>query len=126
MTDPAPYDRIHIRDLALRCIVGINDWERTRKQDVNISITLFADLGAACRSDRIEDTVDYKAIKERVRDLVEDSSFLLVERLAQAVADACLEDPRVARVTVLAEKPGALRFARTVGVEITRDRPKNP
>jgi FolB domain-containing protein len=116
-----PLDRIHIRDLLVRCIVGIRDWEREKKQDVVVNVTLHADLGAACRSDAIEDTVDYVAIKRRVIDLVEGSSFYLIERLAQAVADACLEDERVRRVDVLLEKPGARRFAKTVAVEITRE-----
>lgn len=117
-----PLDRIHIRDLLVRTIVGIREWEREKKQDVVLNITLHADLAAACRSDAIEDTVDYVAIKRNVIDTVERSSFYLVERLAQAVADVCLQDERVKRADVLLEKPGALRFARTVAVEITRER----
>jgi len=118
-------DEIQIRDLHLRCIVGINPEEREKKQDVVINITLYVDLRAAGRSDAIEDTVDYKAIKLRAVQEVEASSFLLVERLAEHVACICLADPKVARSRVLVEKPGALRFARTVGVEIVRDREDN-
>jgi dihydroneopterin aldolase/D-erythro-7,8-dihydroneopterin triphosphate epimerase len=117
-----PLDRIHIRDLLVRCIVGIRDWERAKKQDVVLNVTLHADLERACASDAIDDTVDYVAIKQSVIETVEGSSFHLVERLAQAVADVCLQDERVQRVDVLLEKPGALRFARTVAVEITRER----
>lgn len=115
-------DRIHIRDLPLRCIIGVRDREREAKQNVLLNITLHADLRAACASDDIADTVDYVRIKKRVIELVEGSSFRLVEALARAVADACLEDPMVQRVDVVVEKPGALRFARTVAVEITRGR----
>jgi D-erythro-7,8-dihydroneopterin triphosphate epimerase len=115
-------DQIHIRDLLLRCILGLRDWERRQPQDVILNIDLYTDLLKAGKSDRIEDTVDYVAIKKKVIDLVESSSFLLMERLAQRVADVCLEDGNVARVRVVLEKPGALRFARTVSVEIMRDR----
>lgn len=115
-------DRIYIRDLQLRCIVGIYDDERREKQDVTINIIMCADLRAAGASDRIEDTVDYKAIKKRVLAMVEQSSFFLIERLAERVAEICLEDARVQRVVVAVDKPGALRFARSVAVEITRDR----
>ena len=115
-------DRIHIRDLHLRCVIGIFDEERRDKQDVIINLTLYADLSAAGKTDRIEDTVDYKAAKKRVIALVEQSSCLLVECLAQRIADVCLEDPRVRRVAVTVDKPGALRFARSVAVEIIRDR----
>lgn len=115
-------DRIHIRDLLLRCIIGIYNEERRDKQDININITLFADLRQAGQTDAIDDTVDYKTIKKRVIALVEQSSFHLVERLAACIADTCLEDEGVKRVEVAVAKPGALRFARTVEVVITRSR----
>ncbi len=114
-------DRIHIRDLALRCIVGLYEDERRAKQDVIINITLHTDCRTACISDRIEDTIDYKAIKKRVVAMVETSQFHLIERLAQAVADLCLESPAVRCVDVAVDKPGALRFARSVAVEISRE-----
>jgi FolB domain-containing protein len=114
-------DKIHIRDLLIRCIVGIFDWEREKKQDVLINITLYADLKTACQTDRIEDTVDYKAIKQKVVNMVESSSYMLVERLAERVAEICLENPQVQRAKVLVDKTGALRFARSVGIEIVRE-----
>jgi dihydroneopterin aldolase/D-erythro-7,8-dihydroneopterin triphosphate epimerase len=117
-----PLDRILIRDLALRCIIGLEPHEREHRQDVVIHITLHADLRRAGQSDRIEDTVNYKTIKRKVVDLVEGSSFLLVERLAQRIADVCLAEEGVQRVEVTLDKPGALRFARSVAVEIVRER----
>lgn len=117
-----PLDRIHIGDLLLRCIIGVRDWERETKQNVLLNMTLYADLSKAAASDDIEDTVDYVTIKKNVIDLVEGSSFYLVEALAQAVAEVCLRDPQVQKVDVRVEKPGALRFARTVAVEMTRER----
>ncbi|MFO7958872.1 MAG: dihydroneopterin aldolase [Candidatus Brocadiia bacterium] len=116
-----PLDRIHIGDLLLRCIIGVRDWEREAKQNVLLNMTLYADLSKAAASDDIGDTVDYVTIKKNVIDLVEGSSFYLVEALAQAVAEVCLRDPQVRKVDVRVEKPGALRFARTVAVEMTRE-----
>ena len=115
-------DRVHIRDLHLRCVVGTRDDERELKQDVVVSITLEADLDQACRSDRIEDTIDYSRLKKKVADLVEKSQFFLLERLAQCIADLCLEEERVQRVSVSVDKPGALRFARSVALQISRER----
>ena len=115
-------DKIHIRDLHLRCIIGTYEHERHDRQDVVINITLYADLTAARRTDRIEDTVDYKACKKRIRATVEESACQLVEHLAERVAEACLVDTRVHRAVVTLDKPGALRVARSVAVEITKDR----
>jgi len=119
-------DKIHIRDIALRCIIGVGDDERREKQDVIISVTLHADLAQAGRTDDFADTVDYKAVKQRIVALVEGSRYFLIEALAEAVARACLEFDRVEQVDVTVEKPGALRFARTVAVEISRRRQHEP
>ncbi len=118
-----PLDKIHIRDLTCRCIVGTNPDERVKKQEVKLNVTLHADLSRACASDALEDTVDYKQLKLKILEMVESSSFLLVERLAERVAELCLGTPKVKRVNVTVDKPGALRFAQSVAVEITRERP---
>lgn len=114
-------DRIHIRDLAVDCIVGINPEERVKKQLVVISLTMHADLSRACRSDAIADTIDYKSVKQAVLREVEQSQFHLIERLAERIAEIALGFP-IKRVDVSVDKPGALRYARSVAVEISRAR----
>ena len=114
---------IFIRDLALRCIIGIYPDERREKQDVVINIRLEGDLDAAARSDAIEDTINYKTIKKNIVALVESSRFNLLETLASRILDCCLEDPLVGRAVVTVDKPGALRFARSVAVQLSRNRP---
>lgn len=115
-------DRILIRDLAVRCILGISAEERRAKQDVVISLALSADLSRAGESDSFAEAIDYRAIKKRVLTLVEESQFHLLETLAESVARACLVTPGIVEVTVTVDKPGALRFARSVAVEIVRGR----
>ncbi len=115
-------DRIFIRDLALRCIIGIYPDERREKQDVIINIVLEGDLSAAPQSDAIEDTINYKSIKKDVVRMVEASDFNLIETMASRILDICLNDEKVQRATVTVDKPGALRFARSVAVEMSRVR----
>ncbi len=125
MTDdiaPSTSDRIFIRDLQIRCIVGVDEQERGEKQDVFVHITIDTDLRRAGRTDALEDTIDYKALKKQILHMAEDSQFYLIEALAERIAGICLADARIDRVKVTVEKPGALRFARTVGVEIVRGR----
>ena len=116
-------DRIRIRDLHLRAVIGVFEWERKDRQDLHLDLELEADLARAGASDRIEDAVDYRAVTKAVIEHVESSRYALVERLATAVAELILgRFPAVSAVTVRVDKPGALRFARTVGVEIRRAR----
>ena len=113
-------DKIYIRDLALRCIIGLYPEERTNKQNVIINVTMETDLRKAGQSDDLNDTVDYKAVKLSILDLVEKSEFKLIESLAERVAKICLKAAGVQSATVTIDKPGALRFCKSVAVEITR------
>ncbi|WP_339727861.1 dihydroneopterin aldolase [uncultured Gimesia sp.] len=115
-------DQIHISDLLLRTIIGINEEERNKRQDVLINLTMQVDLRAAGRSDEIRDAVNYRTITKEIIDLIENSQFQLVEKMADEVAKICLQDDRVQQTTIRIEKPGALRFARSVGVTIDRTR----
>lgn len=115
-------DRIFIRDLALRCIIGIYPEERREKQDVIINVEMHCDLRTAGQSDDLKDTVDYKAIKKAILKLVESSRFQLIETLAEHVAALALNDEKVQQAVVTIDKPGALRFAKSSAVEITRKR----
>lgn len=117
-----PMDRILIRELTARCIIGLRPDERDAKQDVVVTLALSADLSRAGKSDLLEDSIDYRAIKKHVLALVEQSRFHLVEALAEAIAKTCLEIGRVDEVCVTVDKPGALRFAKSVAVEIVRRR----
>ena len=119
-------DRIIITDLCARCVLGVYEEERREKHDVVVSIVLTADLRVAGRTDRIEDAPDYREIKKRVLHLIELSHFYLAEALAEAIAAECLENKKILEVRVRVEKPSALRFAKSVGVEITRTREDVP
>lgn len=116
-------DRIIISDLRTRCIIGLNDDERSNKQDVRINLSIYGDFRKAGQLDNFKHAVDYRALKKRVLELVEKSSYFLLEALAEAVAASCLESPGVQRARVRIDKPSALRFARSVAVEIERGGP---
>ncbi len=115
-------DRIEIKDLLVRTIIGINEDERNNRQDTLINVILFTDTRRAAETDDISDAVNYRTITKNIIDFVENSRFHLVEALAEEIAKCCMTDERVKRVRVSVEKPGALRFARSVGIAIERDR----
>jgi FolB domain-containing protein len=115
-------DKIIIKDLLLRGIIGINPDERVKKQDILLNIVLYTDIRRAAESDDIENAANYKEISKRVIEFVEASSYLLVERLVTEIARLILTEYPISRVQVRVEKPGALRFAKSVGIEIDRQR----
>jgi len=118
--DDEDLDRVMIKDLLLRCTIGVNEWERKEKQDVVINIVIWCNLKKAAVTDDINKTINYKDVSKETIRLVEKSKFFLIETLAEEIAKTCLKHRNIKKVKVVVEKPGALRFSRTVGVEIIR------
>jgi FolB domain-containing protein len=116
------HDCIHIRDLDVECIVGVLPEERTTPRVIRINLRCECSLAKAGRSDSLEDTVDYRDLHDRIITTVQASQDLLIERLAQRVADVALAVPGIECVNVVLDKPGALPQARSVAVEISRTR----
>ena len=116
-------DRILIKDLLVRGIIGINPEERTNKQDILVNATMWADTRMASVSDNMDDSVNYKTVAKTMIAHLESEQPYLVEKLVADLTRICFEsDPRVMAAEVTVEKPGALRFARSVGVTIFRRR----
>jgi dihydroneopterin aldolase len=121
----APTDRIELRGLVVSGICGALPEERERAQPLEVDLDVVADLSAAGSSDDLGDTLDYGAIAEEVERVVANGTPMLLERLAQTLADAVLADERALSVTVAVRKlrPPVPQVMATSGVRITRDRP---
>lgn len=115
-------DTIFLHDLRVETVVGIWEWERRIRQQVSIDLEIGADIRRAAAADRIEATLNYKAVAKRVQQFVGESSYQLVETLAQKIAERVLDEFDVPWICVRVSKPGAIRGARDVGVVIRRER----
>jgi dihydroneopterin aldolase len=113
-------DIIFLHDLRVETVIGIWGWERKIRQTVAIDLDMSADIRRAAASDSVEDTLNYKLVSKRVQQFVADSSFQLVETLAERIAEIVLGEFDVAWVRVRVNKPGAIRGARDVGILIER------
>jgi len=113
-------DIIYIKDLRIKTIIGIFDWERKVKQEVSIDMEFPFDCKKAAATDSIEDTIDYKAITKGVIKFVEESSFQLQETLAESIATLVKDEYGVKSIKLRVSKPGALRGAKDVGLIIYR------
>lgn len=116
-------DKIFVKDLLVRGIVGINPDERVNKQDVLVNATFWFDTRKPSQSDNVTETVNYRTVSKGLIAHIESGEPLLVERLAAELVQICFEiDPRIEAVELTVEKPGALRFAQSVGLTIYRTR----
>lgn len=115
-------DKVFIKDILARGIIGVHDWEREKPQDILINIALFYEKPNETVIDNIAEFIDYSKVTKNVIKIAETAQRYTVEALAEDIAEACLLDPRVLKTTVRVEKPGAVRFTKSVGVEIERIR----
>ncbi|MBK9927142.1 MAG: dihydroneopterin aldolase [Anaerolineales bacterium] len=115
-------DKVIIKNLLVRGIIGVNEDERKRAQDILINATLFTDTHRAAETDDINDCVNYSTMSKRIMSHAETAERFTVEALAGDLAKLCLEETGVQKVIVRVEKPRAVRFVESVGVEIERSR----
>lgn len=113
-------DKILIKDLVARGIIGLNDWERKKPQEMIINLVIFTDIRKAGETDDVQYSVNYRTIAKKVQAHAETAARLTVEALAEDIAEICLRAPNAQKVIVRVEKPNAVRFSKSVGVEIER------
>jgi len=113
-------DKVFIKDLVARGIIGLNEWEREKLQEILINVVMFTDTSNSGLSDSLVEGVNYKVVAKKLLKHAESAKRFTVEALATDFAKICLEEEFVERVIVRLEKPHAVRFSASVGVEIER------
>ncbi len=113
-------DKILIKNLRLRGILGVYDRERISPQEIIINVEIFTDTRAAAKSDSLQDCLNYETLSQKIRAHAQSARRFTVEALAEDIARICLAEASVKKVFCRVEKPQAIDFVDSVGVEIER------
>lgn len=113
---------VTIKNLRLRTIVGIYEWEKKKLQEVIINLQVTFDGRDAAHTDDIEKTIDYKSLRNQIINHVEKTNFNLVEKIASDTADIALSFPIAKKVQVEVDKPGALRLTDSVSIIVEKEK----
>lgn len=113
-------DEIFIKDLLIRGVIGVTEHEREQPQDILVNVIIYADSTKAGQTDDVNESVNYRTIAKKILNYVEGAKRYTVEALAADIMKLVLEEANVLGARVRVEKPGAVRFSRSVGIEITR------
>lgn len=113
-------DKVFISDLRIDTIIGIYDWERQVRQTISLDLVMAHDNRRAAETDDIQHALNYKAVADRLIAFIEGSEFLLLESMAEKIAQIIMTEFHVPWLRLTVHKPGALRDAKDVGVTIER------
>lgn len=113
-------DKVFIEQLEVITTIGVYDWEQEIKQKLVLDIEMAHDNAPAGRSDDVADALDYSKVSDAVLNHIENGRFLLVERVAEEIAELIQTQFSVPWVKIRLAKPGAVPQARSVGVVIER------
>jgi dihydroneopterin aldolase len=116
-------DRILLEGMAFQGRHGVRPAEREHPQEFKVDVELDCDLSEPGRTDRIEDTVDYRQVRSIAKEVIEGDSKKLLEALAAQIAERVLQLPRVAGVSVrIAKRPESMQPIASASVRINRTR----
>jgi dihydroneopterin aldolase len=121
-TSDAKLYRILVRDVVLKCLIGIHAHELLAPQRVRINVDMAVLEQAGPLSDDIANVVSYEDVIEGIKRMLAEGHINLVETLAEKIANLCLADQRVNSVRVRVEKLDVYAEAASVGIEIERRR----
>ncbi|MCE0494195.1 bifunctional dihydroneopterin aldolase/7,8-dihydroneopterin epimerase [Vibrio salinus] len=113
-------DKVFIEQLTVITTIGVYDWEQQIKQKLVLDIEMAHDNRPAGKSDDVKDALDYSQVSEAIIQHIENGRFLLVERVAEEVAELVMSRFFVPWIRIRLAKPGAVAQAASVGVEIER------
>lgn len=116
-------DRILLEGMSFEGRHGVRPAERERPQEFKVDIEVDCDLSEPGRSDRIEDTVDYRGVRAIAKEVIEGESQKLLETLAARIAERVLKLQRVGGVTVrISKRPESMQPIAAAAVRINRTR----
>ncbi len=113
-------DTIFLEQVKVQTKLGVPDWERMVEQTIILDIEIGYDLSKSCKSDSINDTIDYGAVVARIRETLSQNSFQLVEALAEHICQLILSEFKALSVKIKVAKPAILPGLKALGVVIER------
>lgn len=115
-------DLVKIQGLTVHALIGVYDFERHAKQRLILDVDMHTDLSLAASTDNVNNTIDYGKVAQRLTDIAEGSSYLLLEALAKEMLDMIFSEFTPQKVTLTINKPDILKEAQNVAICMTRAR----
>jgi dihydroneopterin aldolase len=109
---------IKIKNLRLQTILGVYEWEKTIDRDIIINAEITSDKLNSLESDNIEDTIDYDILISKIKTLITNNRFKLIEAMAQSMIKLIMEDKRISKCKLEIDKVGVVEGVDSFSVTI--------
>jgi len=118
-------DVIRLQNMSFYGFHGVSSAEKETGRRFEVDCELEVDLATPGNSDSLVDTVDYVAVFNKIKDIVEGRAFSLIEKLATTLADEILKEFPVFRTTIRVRKiiPPIAGNINSIEIEVTRRQP---
>ncbi len=113
---------LKIKNLKLKTILGIHEWEEKTPREIIINAEIETDFINSLNSDNISDAIDYDKITSDIKNLIATKRFKLVEKMAQEVMNLILQDRRVKKCRLEIDKVGAVESLDSFAIAIEQTR----
>jgi len=113
---------VFIKDFVIEEIIGIHEHEKIKKQKIKFNIVMEVNPNTIPDEQDIKSIVDYEKITRKLENLVKTKKYNFLESLAEDSFKEIFEDKRINSVKIKIEKPEAIKNAKSVGVEVFKNR----
>ena len=113
---------IKIKNLRLKTILGVYEWEKDIQREIIINAIIQADINLSAKSDDIADTIDYDKIVTLMKNVVSSKHYNLIEKMVADILDIIMEDKRIKNCQVEIDKIGAVEDLESFSVTDFRER----
>ena len=111
-------DQIIIKGIRSNCIIGINQDEREKKQEIIINLVIFYDFSKI--NDEIKNTINYSSVYKFTKKFIENSKFYLIETLGNKLADKLIKEFKINQIEIEIIKPSVFDVEETISVKLKR------
>lgn len=113
---------IRIKNLKLKTIIGVYDWEKKIDREIIINAEIETDHIDSLNSDKLSDTIDYDHIINSIKDLIEKNRFKLIEKMSGEIIKKIMQDQRVKRCKLEIDKVGVVAGVESCSITIEEKR----
>ena len=114
--------KILIKDLVLKMLVGIHNFEKKKKQRVKFNLIINIDQNLVPNDKDLKSIVNYEQVIKTIKKITSRKHYLLLETLAEKIFFKLFENLRIKKILLRIEKLDVIKNTTSVGIELEKTR----